>query len=45
MSEESKISKKAANYDAVDEIEKLSKEANQNNNLEKFIIEGNLKVE
>ena len=42
---ESKISKKAANYDAVDEIEKLSKEANQNNNLEKFIIEGNLKVE
>lgn len=42
---ESKISSKRKNFEAVNTIEQLSKEANKNNNLEKFITEGKLKVE
>ena len=41
---ESKISSKRKNFEAVNTIEQLSKEANKNNNLEKFITEGKLKV-
>ena len=42
---ESKISSKRKYFEAVNTIEQLSKEANKNNNLEKFITEGKLKVE
>ena len=42
---ESKISSKRKNFDAVNTIEQLSKDANKNENLKKFITEGKLKVE
>lgn len=42
---ESKLSSRKKNFEAVNRIEQLSKKTNENNNLEKFITEGNLKVE
>lgn len=42
---ESKLSSRKKNFEAVNMIEQLSKKTNENNNLEKFITEGNLKVE
>ena len=42
---ESKISSKRKNFEAVNTIEQLSKDANKNENLKKFITEGKLKVE
>lgn len=42
---ESKLSSRKKNFEAVTMIEQLSKKTNENNNLEKFITEGNLKVE
>lgn len=42
---ETKLSSRKKNFEAVTMIEQLSKKTNENNNLEKFITEGNLKVE
>ena len=42
---ESKISTRSKNFEAVNTIEQLSKDANKNENLKKFITEGKLKVE
>ena len=42
---ETKLSSRKKNFEAVTMREQLSKKTNENNNLEKFITEGNLKVE